>query len=501
MKLQFEKDLDFYQKVLDFQLTGVKEVDNFNEFRSKLKDKDWKNHTKQLEYYSNFMDFTREGNRFTHITPKSPEEVYSYIYKNLTDDDIIYNMVCFFDMYHTQEQKVDVVLSTNQLLRIMGINPNYIYFKPYSHFPEDYKISASKVESDIRANPQDYPHSKNLVRKINDNRQKQIKEVIEKIDKKKSYNRDSNELSEIGKEYETNSYNFTPTKNVTKAVENFYEHTGRSITTKILRVLLILQRSNIINLRVIREGLIFHEDGTIEKRLLTPDEESIYMDLKFKEASNFIGKRYSNRDFLQEVGEFLSQPPFWFSKKIEEKVPEVLPFDKIINVNYVIFGKYGVNLLKDEYHNQFKREFTQKKIIDRANNTLKDLKRKTLNNYKKREESKSTSSEERKVYEGLTNKTFTLNLQDFENALEIEWVDDLDYIPQYWYDIGKQSSRLLDIYNNSSYTSPKNQEEILIEKIKEQVQSLSEKQEITEEDINNLFDSVKREYFEKYFTF
>ena len=473
MKLQFEKDLDFYQKVLDFQETGVKEVNSFNEFRLKLKDKDWKNHTKQLEYYSNFMDFVREGNRFTHITPKPPEEVYSYIYKNLTDDDIIYNMVCFFDMYHTQEQKVEVVLSTNQLLRIMGINPNYIYFKPYSHFPEDYKISASKVESDIRANPQDYPHSKNLVRKINDNRQKQIKEVIEKIDKEKSYDRNSNELSE----------------------------TGRSITTKILRVLLILQRSNIINLRVVRQGLIFHNDGSVEKRLLTPDEESAYMDLKFKEASNFIGKRYSNKDFLQEVGEFLRQPPFWFSKKIEEKVPEILPYDKIININYVIFGKYGVNLLKDEYHNQFKKEFTQKKIIDRANNTLKDLKRKTLDNYKKREKSKPSSSEERKVYEGLTNKSFALNLQDFENALEKDWVDDLDYIPQYWYDIGKQSARLLNIYNNSSCTSPKNQEEILIEKIKEQVQTLSEKQEITEEDINNLFDSVKREYFEKYFTF
>ena len=80
----------------------------------------------------------------------------------MTDDDIIFNVVCFLRMYAMYSGRHTVVLSLNQLSRLSGINPNYIYFKPYTHFPVDEKVSANKLENDIRNHIDKYSRCKTI---------------------------------------------------------------------------------------------------------------------------------------------------------------------------------------------------------------------------------------------------------------------------------------------------------------------------------------------------
>ena len=99
MQLQYEKDLEFFRKALEFADKGITEVNSVEDFKRQLGDKKRGNREEQLKYYSSFFDFNVRGSKIINIKLKLPEDIFSFIYKNMTDDDIIFNVVCFLRMY------------------------------------------------------------------------------------------------------------------------------------------------------------------------------------------------------------------------------------------------------------------------------------------------------------------------------------------------------------------------------------------------------------------
>ena len=59
------------------------------------------------------MSFRFRGKRVIEISIKSPKEIYDFIYKNMSDDDLIFNFVCFLRLYNIQSNKRSVVLTFN----------------------------------------------------------------------------------------------------------------------------------------------------------------------------------------------------------------------------------------------------------------------------------------------------------------------------------------------------------------------------------------------------
>ena len=508
MKLQYEKDLEFYQKALDFSKKGITEVNSMEDFRKQLGDVKWRSKEQQTKYYSNFMSFRFRGKRVIEISIKSPKEIYDFIYKNMSDDDLIFNFVCFLRLYNIQSNKRSVVLTFNQISKIMGINPKYIYFKPYTYLPDDERSAAIRLENDIRAHLENYPKCKTIFKEINKSRKEQIVEAMKTSDTI-SFLKDPEEkevystcfypktLSELGKAYDDeNQSSFEPIDLTLSVIKNFYEHTGKSVTTKFLRVLLVLQRSGVIDLQVVKMGIKKNPDGTITERLLTNEEKGIYMDLKLQLAKEKVG--YDNvkgKKDLERVAEFIKNPPFYFSTELQKRVPEYFPYDKIINVNFITFSKFGIEMLNDQYTSLLESESIQPKIIKRTKNGMKALKEQTLNNYDKRNAKRKDgiSPNEDKLYRILTDKAFTVNLDNFSNALDMEWVEDLNYIPYYWFYLGNKSINLINTFESSENTIPASAEGIINKKLKEKIDSLADNETISEEDLTKIFEQANEE--------
>ena len=513
MQLQYEKDLEFFRKALEFADKGITEVNSVEDFKRQLGDKKRGNREEQLKYYSSFFDFNVRGTKITNIKLKLPEDIFSFIYKNMTDDDIIFNVVCFLRMYAMYSGRHTVVLSLNQLSRLSGINPNYIYFKPYSHFPVDEKVSANKLENDIRNHIDKYSRCKTIQKEIIQNRKDQVNQAMDNVDNlskiKDSFDREitakytySKTVEDLGKAYDDeNQTVFEPIDLTLAVVRNFYNHTGRSVTTKFLRVLLVLQRSGIIDLQVVKLGVKKNPDGTITQKLLTNEEKSAYMDLKLKLAKKAIGlDEIKSKKDLESISELFYTPPYWLEMEIARELPNHLPYDKIVSTNLITFSKFGVDMLNEQYTSVLQAESTQSRIIRRTKNSMRALKEQTLSNFedrkterRKNKKKKSISPDEEKLYRILTNQTFTVNLQDFDNGITDEWIENIYYIPQYWLFLTKRSNMLITDYESTENAIPASTEGIINKKLKEKIDSLADNDVISEEEVEKLFEQAYEE--------
>lgn len=431
----------------------------------------------------------------------------------MTDDDIIFNVVCFLRMYAMYSGRHTVVLSLNQLSRLSGINPNYIYFKPYSHFPVDEKVSANKLENDIRNHIEKYPKCTNISKQITKNRKQQVTEAMDNADNlskiKDPLDREitakytySKTVGDLGKAYDDeNQTIFEPIDLTLAVVRNFYSHTGRSVTTKFLRVLLVLQRSGIIDLQIVKLGVKKNPDGTVIQKILTNEEKSTYMDLKLKLAKKAIGlDEIKSKKDLEKVSELFSNSPYWFEVELSKELPNHLPYDKIVSTNLITFSKFGVDMLNEQYTSVLQAESTQSRIIKRTKDSMRALKQQTLNNFENRTPKRNPSDkknkkaiDEEKLYRILTNQTFTVNLQDFDNGITDEWIENIYYIPQYWLFLTKRSNMLITDYESTENAIPASTEGIINKKLKEKIDSLADNDVISEEEVERLFEQAYEE--------